>query len=99
MKFGPILENKVLQKCGKQKVLMIKVVFSNLIFFNEKDWKDSADLTLKPKNCKFQCQISNRTLIYQRPFKLSTIYYSIKLPFDAKVAEKFLHGLEYLGTG
>ena len=29
---------------------IIKVVFPNLIFFNEKNWKDSADLTLKPKN-------------------------------------------------
>ena len=37
------------------------------------------------------------TLIYQRPFKVeSATCHSINLPFDAEVAEKFLHGFYYL---
>ena len=81
-------------------MLLIEVVLLNfyfsMIFFERirlifylKNW------LWKHKICKVQCQISNLTLIYQRPFKLRKCYllFNLKLPFDAKVAENFLYGL------
>ena len=52
---------------------------------------DSADfssrkLTLKAQKFQISMPISNRTLIYNRPFnkKENAIFYSINLPFDGE---------------
>ena len=69
------------------QILIIKVL---------QKWQQTKRVGWVLTFCKFQSQISNRTLIHQRPFNLkSGIYFSIKLPFDVEVAKNFLHGLYY----
>ena len=71
-----------------------------LIFFNEKKIKKDSDnfwhrkLTLKVRNKDFQSPPAKRTLICQKKILWkSAIFHSIKLPFDAEVAEKILNGI------
>ena len=62
---------------------------NNLVNFFCRNW------IWKQKIWKVQCQISNRVLIYQKPFRLR----NCSSQFDAEVAESFLHGLYYVCSG
>ena len=69
-----------------------------MIFFNENFfWKDSDNfwhrkLTLKIRHRHFLITWSTKKLLRWK----STIYHSIKLPFDVEVAEKFLNGIYWV---
>ena len=66
----------------KKKIGKIRIIFDieNWLWKSEIGTFRSLDL--------------ERTLIYQKTFKMnSAIYNSIKLPFDVEVAEKFLNGI------
>ena len=41
----------------------------------------------------YQSPTAKRMLIYKKKLWKSAIFHSIKLPFDAEVAEKFLNGI------
>ena len=64
----------------KKKLRMIPIIF------DIENWKSEID--------NFRSLDLERVLIYQNFFLWkSAIFHSIKLPFDAEVAEKFLNGI------
>ena len=63
----------------KKKLRKIRIVF------DIENWLWKSEIGI------FQSLDLKRTLIYQIFFKEKVLFHSIKLPFDAEVAEKFLN--------
>ena len=71
----------------KKKLRKIRIIF------------DIENWLWKSEIGNFRSLDLERVLIYQKNFLWkSAIFHSIKLPFDAEVAEKILNVIYYLGT-